>query len=60
MLVFSAKRTPEFKRRSGAVARPPTSNRKEKDIMQESKNEKVNENERAPGMKPRLALYHSR
>ena len=27
--------------------------------MQENKNEKVNENERAPGMKPRLALYHA-
>ena len=26
--------------------------------MQENKNEKVNENERAPGMRPRLALYH--
>ena len=27
--------------------------------MQENKNEKVDENERAPGMKPRLALYHA-
>ena len=27
--------------------------------MQENKNEKVNENERAPGMRPRLALYHA-
>ena len=27
--------------------------------MQENKNEKVNENELAPGMRPRLALYHA-
>ena len=27
--------------------------------MQESKNEKVNENERAPGFRPRLAIYHA-
>ena len=27
--------------------------------MQENKNEKVNENERALGMRPRLALYHA-
>ena len=27
--------------------------------MQENKNEKVDEYERAPGMRPRLALYHA-
>ena len=38
----------------------PTANIKRKDkTMKENKNEKVNEYERAPGFRPRLALYHA-